>query len=108
MPATSDQSGPAAFAAALNKLTYGDPDERLVVCGAGASVEAGLPTSAELHGLLMQSSDFYRTVAERLQETSDVERIFQAIDSLAFEGPDWGYLHDTLIAAGLKPLDMGL
>jgi hypothetical protein len=67
----------------LVRKFYGSAADRTVVVGAGASVDAGLPAGATLHSALANSVDFYRDVARNIGESSDVERVFRAIEQIA-------------------------
>jgi SIR2-like domain len=65
-----------------------DPEgsrRRMVLLGAGASVEAGLPAASELHEELVSQVGTYKTISHALV-SEDVERILRVLATLAEAG----------------------
>jgi len=79
---------------------YGEAHERLVVIGAGCSVEAGLPAGGALHAQLCDGFEFYRLIAEQLGESEDVERVFRVIELLSQAEDASSDAHDLMMAIG--------
>jgi SIR2-like domain len=62
------------------RARYRQADTRLVLVGAGASVEAGLPDGRRLHETFEQGVPLYKEIASNLREDRDVERVFRVIE----------------------------
>jgi hypothetical protein len=73
------------LAHALQRLTVGAPEERLVLLGSGASAEAGYPIGPTLHAGFIADENLpcYRTISTRLSRTDDIERVFRLLDFVA-------------------------
>ena len=77
---------PVAFEAALDRLDPENKRRRLVLLGAGASAEAGLPTAIGLDEMLAQARlQLYGRLREPFGR--DVERIVQVLELLASSSP---------------------
>jgi SIR2-like domain len=87
---------PHEYASALDELDPTRARRRLVLLGAGASVDAGLPTSEGLHRKLITSGlPLYRKISQ--QFGGDVEQAVHLLELIASDSP---------LSAGMEHLQM--
>jgi hypothetical protein len=84
---TTDENPSTKLAAIIQQVMVGKVNDRLVLLGAGASVEAGMPDGRTLAAKLTSTAklSYFKEILDHLSDRGfpDVERAFSVLDAIA-------------------------